>query len=68
MHHTQAVKGTSANPMTRAEVDEKCVDLLGPILGRKKTRNLIDAVWGLERVKDIRSLRPLLQLEKIFWD
>jgi len=61
MHHTQAVKGTSANPMTRAEVDEKCVDLLGPILGRKKTRNLVDAVWGLERVKDIRSLRPLLQ-------
>ena len=61
MHHTQAVKGTSANPMTRAEVDEKCVDLLGPILGRKKTRNLIDAVWGLERVRDVRSLRPLLQ-------
>ena len=60
-HHTQAVKGTSANPMTRAEVDEKCVDLLAPVLGGRKTRTLIDAVWNLEKLKDVRTLRPLLQ-------
>lgn len=59
-HHTQAVKGTAANPMTRAEVDGKCAELLAPILGGKKARALIDAVWGLERVKDVRALRPLL--------
>lgn len=60
-HRTQAVRGTSANPMTRAEVDEKCVDLLAPVLGGRKTRTLIDAVWNLEKLKDIRTLRPLLQ-------
>lgn len=60
-HHTRAVKGTSANPMTRAEVDEKCVDLLAPVLGGRKTRTLIDAVWNLEKLNDIRALRPLLQ-------
>ena len=59
-HHTQAVKGTSAHPMTRAEVDGKCAELLAPILGGKKARALIDAVWGLEQVKDVRMLRPLL--------
>ncbi len=60
-HHTRAVKGTSGNPMTRAEVDEKCVDLLAPVLGRRKTRALVDAVWDLEKLNDIRTLRPLLQ-------
>ncbi|MDP2240111.1 MAG: MmgE/PrpD family protein [Burkholderiales bacterium] len=60
-HHTRAVKGTSGNPMTRAEVDEKCVDLLAPVLGRRKTRALVDAVWDLEKLNDIRILRPLLQ-------
>ena len=61
MHHTRAVKGTSANPMTRAEVDEKCLDLMAPILGERKARELIDTVRGLEKVKDVRALRPLLQ-------
>ena len=61
VHHTRAVKGTAANPMTRAEVDEKCVDLMAPVLGKRKSRELIDTVWGLEKVKDIRALRPLLQ-------
>ncbi len=60
-HHTEAVKGTSANPMTRAEVTEKCVDLLVPVLGGRKTQNLINLVWNLEKIKDVRALRPLLQ-------
>jgi 2-methylcitrate dehydratase PrpD len=60
-HHTRAVKGTSDNPMARAEVDEKCFGLLAPVLGKSRARKLIDAVWGLEKVKDVRALRPLLQ-------
>jgi 2-methylcitrate dehydratase PrpD len=59
-HHTRAVKGTSANPMTRAEVEEKCVDLLRPIIGTARTRQLITTVWNLERVRALRQLRPLL--------
>ena len=45
------MKGTAANPMTRAEVDEKCADLLAPVLGRRKSRELIDTIWGLEQLK-----------------
>lgn len=60
-HHTRAVKGTSDNPMTREEVAGKCFDLIEPTLGRARTRKLIDAVWQLESIADVRALRPLLQ-------
>lgn len=61
-HHTKAVRGTAQNPMTHAEVDEKCYRLMAPILGPKRARTLCDAVWTIERIKDVRKLRPLLQL------
>ena len=60
-HHTQAVRGTAGNPMTRLEVDEKCYHLMAPVLGRKRARALCDAIWAIERVKDARKLRPLLR-------
>jgi len=60
-HHTKAVRGTAENPMTRAEVDEKAYHLLAPILGKKRARGLCDAVWSLDKVKDMRALRPLLR-------
>jgi 2-methylcitrate dehydratase PrpD len=59
--HIEAVRGTAQNPMTRKEVDTKSYDLLAPILGKARARKLCDAVWDLERVKDLRALRPLLR-------
>ena len=60
-HHVTAVRGTAQNPMTRAEVDEKSFHLMAPILGKMRARQLCDAMWGLEKVEDLRTLRPLLQ-------
>ena len=60
-HHTQAVRGTAQNPMTRAEVDEKCFHLMAPVLGKSRARKLVDSVWDIERLKDVRTLRPLLR-------
>jgi len=60
-NHTKAVRGTAQNPMTRAEVDEKCFHLLSPILGKSRARKLVDSVWSLEEVKDVRSLRSLMR-------
>jgi len=57
----EAVRGTAENPMTPEEVVAKCRDLLSPVLGAPKSGRLIDAVLGLESVKDVRTLRPLLQ-------
>jgi 2-methylcitrate dehydratase PrpD len=63
-HLTQRVddvRGTPENPMTRAEIIAKAGDLIAPILGTAKSQSLIEKVFRLETVSDIRELRPLLQ-------
>jgi 2-methylcitrate dehydratase PrpD len=55
------VRGTPENPMTRTEVVAKARDLMAPVLGTKLCADLIERVLGLDDVKDIRQLRPLLQ-------
>src|SRR5207248_3136773 len=57
----EAVRGTPENPMSRDEVIAKARDLITPVLGAASCNALIDKVLGLENVKDIRELRPLLQ-------
>jgi 2-methylcitrate dehydratase PrpD len=59
-HHTADVRGTTENPMTRQEVDEKAYALMTPVLGEDRARRLCDSVWALEDVPDMRELRPLL--------
>lgn len=56
-----AVRGTAENPMTREEVVAKCRDLMAPIVGPDKSSKLIASVLEIEKVKNIRDLRPLLQ-------
>jgi 2-methylcitrate dehydratase PrpD len=59
-HHTTAVRGTAQNPMTRAEVEDKCRHLMAPVLGARRARALCAAVWRIETLTDARRLRPLL--------
>jgi 2-methylcitrate dehydratase PrpD len=61
-HHVEAVRGTAENPMTRAEVVAKCRDLATPVLGPETCNKLIEKVLELENIKDIRELRPFLQV------
>jgi 2-methylcitrate dehydratase PrpD len=56
-----AVRGTPRNPMSRAEVINKARDLTAPVLGREKAERLIESVYAIEALSQIRSLRPLLQ-------
>jgi len=58
------VRGTPENPMTRDEVAAKARDLIAPILGATQDANLIQKIFDLENVKDIRDLRPLLRLSR----
>ncbi|MBI2509190.1 MAG: MmgE/PrpD family protein [Betaproteobacteria bacterium] len=60
-HHTRAVLGTAANPMSRAQVAAKSRDLLAPVIGARRAGRLIETVWNIERVRDLRQLRPLLR-------
>jgi 2-methylcitrate dehydratase PrpD len=56
-----AVRGTPRNPMRRSEVIDKARDLTAPVLGREKSEKLIETVFAIETVPDVRNLRPLLQ-------
>jgi 2-methylcitrate dehydratase PrpD len=59
-HHTRAVLGTAANPMTRVDVAAKSRDLLIPVIGARRARRLIDMIWRIDQVKNMRALRTLL--------
>jgi 2-methylcitrate dehydratase PrpD len=60
-HHTKAVRGTPGNAMTRAEVETKSYDLMAPVIGAARARKLCDALWNMDKMDDVRKLRPLLQ-------
>jgi len=61
--HVDAVRGTAQNPMTRDEVVAKVRDLMTPVLGASRCAALTDRLLNLEQVRDVRELRPLLQVE-----
>ena len=56
-----AVRGTPRNPMNRDEVIAKARDLILPVLGRDTATRLVDTVFDIESLTDIRILRKLLQ-------
>ena len=57
----EAVRGTADNPMTREEVVAKARELIAPVLGGATTGKLIERILDLDRVANVRDLRPLLQ-------
>jgi 2-methylcitrate dehydratase PrpD len=60
-HQTMAAKGSFENPLTREEEEEKALDLIVPVLGRARSRELLAQIWDFETIADVRSLRPLYQ-------
>ncbi|MBI4184065.1 MAG: MmgE/PrpD family protein [Proteobacteria bacterium] len=55
------VRGTPDNPMPRAEVEAKALDLIAPVLGADRARRLAEAIWRIEGLKSACELRPLLE-------
>ena len=60
-HRVVAVRGTADNPMDRAEVEAKARDLMGGVLGRKRSETLIGAIRDLAAAKNMARLRLLWQ-------
>jgi 2-methylcitrate dehydratase PrpD len=54
--HVRAVRGTPANPMNRDEVEAKGLELIEPVLGSARSKELLEKVRNLERIKDVRDL------------
>jgi hypothetical protein len=48
------------NPLTREDVTEKCESLMATVIGEDRTRVLIEKIWNLEKVKNVRELRPAI--------
>ena len=60
-HQSGPVHGSPSNPMTRDDVTHKAAGLLEPVLGRAMARELIEAIWAIERIGNVRELRRLLR-------
>ncbi len=60
-HRTFEVRGTPGNPMTAGEVAAKALDLMAPVLGDGRAKELIAAVNRLDTFGPVSGLRPLLQ-------
>jgi 2-methylcitrate dehydratase PrpD len=58
--YVTTVLGRPDNPMTKEMTDKRCDDLMGPVLGRERASRLVDKIWNLEQVGDVRELRFLL--------
>ena len=61
VERVDAVRGTPRNPMTKVEVIDKCADLMQHVLGKQKTHQLIDTIFSIEQVSDLRSLGSMLR-------
>jgi 2-methylcitrate dehydratase PrpD len=60
-HRTYEVRGTPGNPMDQSEVDAKALDLMAPIIGAGRAKELVAAIGNLDRFGPISGLRALLQ-------
>jgi 2-methylcitrate dehydratase PrpD len=58
-HRTRAVRGTADNPMTRAEVEAKALDLIAGVLGTERARELVEACRRIEFCTDMCEFRRL---------
>jgi 2-methylcitrate dehydratase PrpD len=59
-HRATAVHGTPDNPMSRDDVTRKALGLMAPVLGEGSARELIDVLWTVETLDNVRELRRLL--------
>jgi len=56
------VRGTVENPMTAAEVHDKAVDVICPVVGAERAHAIARALERIDELDDIRTLRGLIQL------
>jgi 2-methylcitrate dehydratase PrpD len=59
-HFTRHPPGTKENPLNTERVNEKARSLMTPVLGAERTEGLIRRVNTLEKLNEVRELRPLL--------
>src|SRR5262245_47197753 len=61
VQRTYEVRGTPGNPMNADEVAVKALDLMAPVLGDGRAKELIAAAYGLDTFGPVAGLRRLLR-------
>jgi 2-methylcitrate dehydratase len=56
-------KGHLENPMTDAEVEQKYRALCSDALGESRSEALLDALWTLERQRELGKVLELVRIE-----
>jgi 2-methylcitrate dehydratase PrpD len=59
-HFTRHPPGTKENPLSTERVNEKARTLMMPVLGTERTEEVIRRVNALEKLNEVRELRPFL--------
>src|SRR5215469_1775533 len=59
-HFTRHPPGTKQNPLSTERVSEQARSLMTPVLGAERTEEVVGRVNALEKLDDVRELRPLL--------
>ncbi len=59
--YTKDVKGTPDNPMNRAELERKCLQLMTPVLGLARSQAVCAQIWRMEHLAQASELTQLLQ-------
>lgn len=57
LHH---VKGFPEHPFDRQDVQQKALDLMGPVLGATRSRELCDTMWKIDELPSVRKLVELI--------
>ncbi|WP_108646722.1 MmgE/PrpD family protein [Polynucleobacter rarus] len=57
---TMAAKGSFENPLNINEEKEKAMDLIGPILGKPRSIELLDYLWNIDQVKNMASIQKFI--------
>src|SRR6266567_1524586 len=57
---TRHPPGTKENPLSTERVNEKARSLMTPVLGAERTEEVIRRVNALEKLNEVRELRPFL--------
>ncbi len=55
-------RGHPKNPMTVKEVEEKFTSLTSKYLTESRTREILNALWGIDRAKDVSEILPMIRL------
>lgn len=62
--YLEFAKGDPRDPMSDAELEEKFHALATPLLSKKARRRVIDMIWSLEKVEEIRDLMRACRTDK----